>query len=109
MPATGLLILFAILGAFICAKTRSAAGAVVFSLIALVLFVSTPVGQGLPGAISSFMSAVDHASSPALGGGSLQKGLRTRPRPGAPCGMALGYLILSRLQQLCCVRLALSA
>ena len=70
MPAVGLLILFAVLGAFICAKTRSAAGAVVFSLIALVLFVSTPVGQGLPGAISSFMSAVDHASSPALGGAS---------------------------------------
>ena len=66
MPAVGLLIFFAILGAFICAKTRSAAGAVVFSLVALVLFVATPVGQGLPGAISEFMSAVDGASTPAL-------------------------------------------
>ncbi len=49
MSGVGLLIVFAILGAVICAKTRSAAGAVVFSLVALVLFVSTPVGQGLPG------------------------------------------------------------
>ncbi len=66
MSGTGLLILFAVLGAVICAKTRSAAGAVVFSLIALVLFVATPVGQGVPGAISALMSAVDRATSPVL-------------------------------------------
>lgn len=70
MPAVGLLILFAILGAFICAKTRSAAGAVVFSLLALVLFISTPVGQGLPGAISSFMTAVNQATTPTITGTS---------------------------------------
>ena len=68
MSAVGLLILFSILGAFICAKTRSGAGAVVFSLIALVLFIATPVGQGLPGVVSRVMSVVDQASSPALGG-----------------------------------------
>jgi uncharacterized membrane protein YbjE (DUF340 family) len=68
MGSVGLLILGAVLGAFICAKTRSAAGAVVFSLIALVLFIGTPVGQGLPGAISAFMSAVDQATTPALAG-----------------------------------------
>lgn len=68
MGSVGLLILGAVLGAFICAKTRSAAGAVVFSLIALVLFIGTPVGQGLPGAISAFMSAVDEATTPALSG-----------------------------------------
>lgn len=68
MSSVGLLILFAVLGAFICAKTRSAAGAVVFSLIAVVLFVGTPVGQALPGAISSFMSTVDQATTPALSG-----------------------------------------
>ncbi|MCD2193587.1 hypothetical protein LQ327_09355 [Actinomycetospora endophytica] len=66
MSGVGLLILFAVLGAFICAKTRSAAGAVVFSLIAVVLFVATPVGQGVPGAISGLMSAVDRATSPVL-------------------------------------------
>ena len=68
MLSVGLLILGAILGAFICAKTRSAAGAVVFSLIALVLFIGTPVGQGLPGAISTVMSTVDQATTPALSG-----------------------------------------
>jgi hypothetical protein len=68
--SVGLLILFAILGAFICAKTRSAAGAVVFSLVALVLFIGTPVGQGLPGAIGGLMSAIDQATTPALSGAS---------------------------------------
>jgi multisubunit Na+/H+ antiporter MnhG subunit len=66
MGGVGLLILFAILGAFICAKTRAAAGAVVFSLIALVLFIGTPVGQSLPGAASKVMSTVDQATTPAL-------------------------------------------
>lgn len=66
MPSVGLLILFAILGAFICAKARVAGGAVAFALVAVVLFIATPVGQGLPGAISGFMSAVDSATTPAL-------------------------------------------
>jgi hypothetical protein len=66
VSGVGLLILFSTLGAFICAKTRSAAGAVVFSLIALVLFVGTPVGQALPGAVGRVMSTVDQATTPAL-------------------------------------------
>jgi hypothetical protein len=41
-------------------------GAVVFALIGLVMFVSTPVGSGLPGAMSSFFSAVNHAATPVL-------------------------------------------
>ena len=68
MSSTGPLILFAVLGAVICAKTRSAAGAVVFSLIAVVLFVATPVGQGVPGAIGALISAVDRATSLFLTG-----------------------------------------
>jgi len=68
MPSVGLLIFFAVVGAFISAKSRSAAGAIVFSLIALVLFISTPVGAGLPGAISGFLTAVDHAATPPLSG-----------------------------------------
>ena len=68
MESVGLLIFFAILAAFICGKTRSAAGAVVFTLIAVVLFVGTPVGQAVPGAIASFMSAVDGATTPVLQG-----------------------------------------
>jgi hypothetical protein len=66
--SVGLLIFGAIVGAFVCAKARSAMGAIVFSLVALVLFIATPVGQGLPGAVSGFMSAVDSASTPALNG-----------------------------------------
>jgi hypothetical protein len=69
MSGVGLLILFAILGAFICAKTRSPSGAVVFSLIALVLFVGTPVGQAVPGAVGRVMSTVDQATTPALNDG----------------------------------------
>ncbi len=66
MESVGLLIFFAIVGAFICAKARVAAGAVVFALVALVLFITTPVGAGLPGAVSEFLTAVNHASTPAL-------------------------------------------
>lgn len=69
MSGVGLLILFAILGAFICAKTRSPSGAVVFSLIALVLFIGTPVGQSVPAAVGKVMSTVDQATTPALNGG----------------------------------------
>lgn len=68
MPSAGVLILFAIVGSVICAKARVAGGAVLFALIALALFVSTPTGAGLPGALSEFLSVLDSASSPALGG-----------------------------------------
>ena len=66
MQSVGALILFAILGAAICAKARVAGGAIVFALIALVLFVSTPAGRGLPDAVSGFLSTVDGAATPAL-------------------------------------------
>jgi hypothetical protein len=66
MHSVGALILFAILGAVICAKARVAGGAIVFALIALVLFVSTPAGSGLPRAVSGFFSTVDGAATPAL-------------------------------------------
>ena len=38
----------------------------VFSLIALVLFVSTPAGRALPEAVSGLVSTVDDAATPAL-------------------------------------------
>lgn len=68
MHSVGALILFSILGAVICAKARVAGGAIVFSLIGLVLFVSTPAGSGLPRAVSGFFSTVDGAATPALTG-----------------------------------------
>jgi hypothetical protein len=66
MPNAGVLIFVSVVGAVICAKTRVPAGAVVFSLVELTLFVSTPVGAGLPGAVSRFLSAVNEATTPAL-------------------------------------------
>lgn len=66
--SVGVLIFFALVGAFICARARVAGGAVVFSLAAFVLFISTPAGAGLPGAVSDFLSTIDQASTPALDG-----------------------------------------
>jgi hypothetical protein len=66
MDSVGVLIFFAVVGAYICTKARVPGGAVVFSLVAMVLFLSTPVGSGLPGVVSAFLNAIDRASSPAL-------------------------------------------
>jgi hypothetical protein len=66
VESVGVLILFAVVGALICAKARVASGAVIFSLIALALFVSTPAGAGLPGAIADFVGVVDESTSPVL-------------------------------------------
>ncbi|RZT89056.1 hypothetical protein EV383_6011 [Pseudonocardia sediminis] len=66
MGSVGILILVALIGAFICAKARSAGGAIAFASLALVLFIATPVGSGLPGAVGTFMSAFDQAATPAL-------------------------------------------
>jgi hypothetical protein len=64
----GVLIFFAVVGAVICAKARSAGGAVLFAGIAVVLFVATPAGAGLPGMLSDFVSSVSEASQPLTGG-----------------------------------------
>jgi hypothetical protein len=68
MSSVGVLILFSILGVVICARARVAGGAVMFGVIAAVLFVSTPAGAGVPGAIASFLSTFDQAATPALNG-----------------------------------------
>lgn len=68
MLSIGLLIFFALVGAFICAKARVAGGAVVFALVALVLFIGTPAGAGLPGVVSDFLGAISQASTPLTNG-----------------------------------------
>lgn len=68
MPNVGILIFFAIAGAVICAKARVAGGAIVFALVALVLFVGTPAGAGLPGAVADFMATIGEASEPLTSG-----------------------------------------
>ena len=70
MGTVGLLIFFAIVGAAICAKARVAGGAIVFSLVALVLFIGTSAGAGLPGMVADFMAAISAASEPLTNGGS---------------------------------------
>ncbi|MBN9102919.1 MAG: hypothetical protein J0I49_33220 [Pseudonocardia sp.] len=68
MGTLGILIVFALLGSVICAKSRSAGGAVVFAGIALALFIATPVGAGLPGVLSDFVSAISQAAQPLTNG-----------------------------------------
>ena len=70
MESVGILIFFAIVGAAICAKARVAGGAIVFSLVALVLFIGTPAGAGLPGMVADFLSTVSEVSQPFTDGGS---------------------------------------
>ncbi len=65
-----MLIVFAILGALICARARVAGGAVVFTVIAVVLFIGTPVGAGLPGFIADLLTDVKAASVPLTHGGA---------------------------------------
>jgi hypothetical protein len=67
MGAVGVLIFFAVVGAVICAKARSAGGAIAFSLIGLVLFIGTPAGAGLPGMVADLVSTVGQASEPLTG------------------------------------------
>lgn len=70
MGTIGVLIFFCLLGALICAKARSAGGAVAFALVALGLFIATPAGSGLPGFLSDFVAAVSEASQPLTEGRS---------------------------------------
>jgi hypothetical protein len=67
MGSVGVLIVFAIIGAVICARARVAGGAVVFSLIAAVLFIGTPFGQKIPAALATFVDAIDGASTALTG------------------------------------------
>lgn len=66
MDGVGVLIAFSIVGAVICAKSRGPAGAVVFSLVGIVLFVSTPAGDGLPRGMAKFVATLNDATTPAL-------------------------------------------
>ncbi len=66
----GVLIFVAVVGAVICAKARVSGAAVLFALLALVLFIGTPAGAGLPGMVSDFLAAIGQASQPLTGSGS---------------------------------------
>lgn len=63
----GVLIFFMAVGSVICAKVRVSSGAVIFALVALLLFVGTPAGAGLPGMVHDFLVAIGQASQPLTG------------------------------------------
>ena len=78
--------MFCALGVFVCVKSRAAGGAVVFALIGALLLLATPLGGGLPGALSGFVWTVDQASPPALStpeGGAGRAGAGAGPAGGA--------------------------
>jgi hypothetical protein len=68
VSTAGVLIFFALVASFICARVRVAGGAVVFAVVATLLFVDTPVGAGLPGVMAEFLSTVQQAAVPLTQG-----------------------------------------
>lgn len=72
--AAGLIIFFSIVAAIICGKSGSGGGALLFLAVALVTFINTPAGSGLPGATADFFQTVNEATSPALQNGGAGAG-----------------------------------
>jgi hypothetical protein len=70
MEIAGVVIVIALLAAVVCGKAGSAGGALFFLALALVVFINTPAGAGLPGAIGSFLDSINQATSPALNRGA---------------------------------------
>jgi len=68
VSVAGVLIFFALVASFICARVRVAGGAVVFAVVATLLFVGTPMGAGLPGVMAQFLSTVQQAAVPLTQG-----------------------------------------
>ena len=68
MSTAGVLIFFALVASFICARVRVAGGAVVFAVVATLLFVGTPMGAGLPGVMANFLSIIQQAAVPLTQG-----------------------------------------
>jgi hypothetical protein len=66
MPSVGILILLVIAGTVMCVKARAAGPAAACAGLAVLFFVSTPVGSGLPGAMATVFSLLDSVTSPAL-------------------------------------------
>jgi hypothetical protein len=65
MAVVGVLLLFSAAGAWMCVKARAAGPAAVFAAFAVLLFVATPVGSGLPHAIGVLFSVVNDSTTPA--------------------------------------------
>jgi hypothetical protein len=66
MAVVGVLLLFSAAGAWMCVKARAAGPAAVFAAFAVLFFVATPVGSGLPHAVGVLFSVVNESTTPAL-------------------------------------------
>lgn len=53
MDVVSALIVFAALGAVVCARARAAGPALLFGVVAIALFATTPLGAGVPEAAAS--------------------------------------------------------
>lgn len=69
MSAIGIIILVLLIAGIVVIRYAAFAG-LVFIGLALVLFVNTPAGSGVPGAIGEFFTSVNNAATPALNGQS---------------------------------------
>ncbi len=66
MDVVAALIVFSVIGAFICAKARAAVPALFFGVVGVVLFCTTPMGAGLPSAIAGIAGWIGHQGSAAV-------------------------------------------
>lgn len=61
------LVVFAALAAFICARARAAGPALLFGVVAVVLFSTTPLGAGLPRAAAAIATFVGESADKLAG------------------------------------------
>lgn len=66
----GLVLLVLVIAGFVCLRAGGALVGLLFIGAALVLFVQTPMGDGLPNAAASMFSAVNDGMTSAVNGGS---------------------------------------
>lgn len=64
--AVGIVIVILIVAAFALARAGSAGMALVFFVLAGGIFVMTPMGRPVPGAIADFFTSVNNATTPTL-------------------------------------------
>jgi len=79
--SVGLVIFFAFVAGLFCARVGSVSGTALFWGMALLLFINTPAGAGLPGVVERVMRAVNETVLPALDGAGLDPSPSPRPSP----------------------------
>lgn len=62
----GVIILILVVAAFALAKAGSGGLSLVFAVVAVVVFINTPAGSGVPGGVADFFRTVSTATDPTL-------------------------------------------